>query len=157
MSQFHLKMVEKMKSILHNDDKIKYCYYGLTKFVQAESEKELNFFQEIINKIINLKGSPNLKDKLEDSKNRIIETEGFFKGFEGLYVVEASKIYEIVKRIEDSILNQFNNLDDVTAEAIMAARSFSMFVDKSLEAKLIANIEERFKEIYLDTERQIKS
>ena len=45
MSQFHLKMIEKMMHILHNDDKIKVCYNELLKFVQAESEKELSFYE----------------------------------------------------------------------------------------------------------------
>jgi hypothetical protein len=43
MSQFHLKMLEKLKHILHNDDKIRGYYYELTKFIKAESEKELIF------------------------------------------------------------------------------------------------------------------
>ena len=41
MSQFHLKMIEKMMFTLYNDDKISACYNELTKFIQAQSEKEL--------------------------------------------------------------------------------------------------------------------
>lgn len=45
MSQFHLKMIRIMMNTLHNDDKIKVCYNELLKFVQAESEKELSFYE----------------------------------------------------------------------------------------------------------------
>jgi hypothetical protein len=49
MSQFHLQMIEKMMHILPKDNKIKVYYKELTRFVQTESEKELSFFEEIIN------------------------------------------------------------------------------------------------------------
>jgi hypothetical protein len=38
------------------------------------------------------RGNPNLRPKLEDSRNRIIEIEGAFKEFEGLHVAKASKV-----------------------------------------------------------------
>jgi hypothetical protein len=79
------------------------------------------------------RGSPNLKPKLEDSKKRIIEIEGAFKDFEGLHVAYASKIEEIIKNRKDRLLDQFINLDEVTIETIMAAKSFSALVDKTLE------------------------
>jgi hypothetical protein len=45
MSQFHLKMIRIMMDTLHNDDKIKVCYDQLLKFVQAESQKQLSFYE----------------------------------------------------------------------------------------------------------------
>ena len=78
------------------------------------------------------RGSPNLKAKLDDSRNKIIEVERLFKEFEGLNVVQASKIDEIIKNRKDRLLDQFNNLDEVTAETIMAAKLFSTLVDKTL-------------------------
>ena len=79
MSQFHFKMIEKMKHTLHNDDKIKVYYDELSKFIQAESEKELNYFEEIINEIMSARGSLNIKAKLDDSRNKISEIAGLFK------------------------------------------------------------------------------
>lgn len=157
MSQFHLKMIEKMMNILHNDDRIKGYYYELAKFVQAESEKELTYFEEIINEVMSSRESPTVKAKLDDSRNKIIEIEGLFKGFDGLNVVEASKVDEIIKGRKDRLLDQFNNLDEVTAETIIAAKSFSALIDKTLEGKVLALIERRFSEIYSDADRQAKS
>ncbi len=79
------------------------------------------------------RGSPNLKPKLEDSKKRIIEIEEVFQDFEGLHVAYASKIEEIIKGRKDRLLDQFIDLDEVTTETIMAAKSFSALVDKTLE------------------------
>jgi hypothetical protein len=115
MSQFHLKMIEKMMRILHNDDKIKLYYEELKKFVHSESKKELNFFEEIINEIMSAKGSPNLKTKLDDSRDKIIEIERIFKDFEGLHVVYASKMDEVIKIGKNRLLKQFNNLEEITA------------------------------------------
>jgi hypothetical protein len=107
-------MIEKMMYIL-NDDKIKLYYEELIKFVQAESEKELKFFEEIINEIMNAKGSPNLKAKLDDSRDKIIDIERHFKEFKGLHIVEASKMDEVIMDRKNRLLEKLNNLDEVTA------------------------------------------
>jgi hypothetical protein len=91
MAQFHLKMIERMMNILHNNDKIKGYYDELARFVQEESEKELNVFEELISEIMNSKENHSLKAKLEDSKANIVELEGLFKDFEGISVVPAFK------------------------------------------------------------------
>lgn len=41
-------MIEKMRHALQNHEKVQLCYDELTRFVQAESEKELSFFEEAI-------------------------------------------------------------------------------------------------------------
>jgi hypothetical protein len=97
MAQFHLKMIERMMNILHSNDKIKGFYDELARFVQEESEKELNVFEELISEIMNSKENQSLKAKLDDSKAKIIELEGLFKDFEGIYVVSASKIDEVIQ------------------------------------------------------------
>jgi hypothetical protein len=89
-------MIEVMKGIMYDDDKIKVQYNELIKFVQAESEKELNFFEGIINEIMSGRGSPHLKNKLEESRNRIFEMERIFQEFEGLHIAKASKTDEII-------------------------------------------------------------
>jgi hemerythrin-like domain-containing protein len=54
------------------------------------------------------------------------------------------------------LLEQFNNLSDLTAEAIMAAKSFSALIDRDLEARLLEMIEKRFSEEYNKTDEQIQ-
>jgi hypothetical protein len=50
-----------------------------------------------------------------------------------LHVAYASKIEDIIQGRKDRLLDQFINLDEVTTETIMAAKSFSALVDKTLE------------------------
>jgi hypothetical protein len=90
------------------------------------------------------RGSPNIKAKLDRSRRKISEIERAFKGCEGLRVVEAGTIDEVVEGRKDRLLDQFNNLGEVTAETIMAAKSFSALLDRTLEAKVVTIIERRF-------------
>jgi hypothetical protein len=90
------------------------------------------------------RGSPNLKAKLDRSRRKISEIERAFKGCEGLRVVEAGTIDEVVEGRKDRLLDQFNNVGEVTAETIMAAKSFSALLDRTLEAKVATIIERRF-------------
>jgi hypothetical protein len=55
------------------------------------------------------------------------------------------------------LLDQFDNISDLTAETIMAAKSFSALVDKELEGKLLKMIEKRFNEVCGKTDEQIRS
>jgi hypothetical protein len=54
------------------------------------------------------------------------------------------------------LLEQFNNLTDLTVETITAAKSFSALIDRDLEGRLLRLIEKRFNEECGKTEEQIR-
>lgn len=63
---------------------------------------------------MNSKENPSLKVKLDDSKAKIIELEGLFKDFDGIYVISASKIDDVVQEKKERLLEQFDNISDLT-------------------------------------------
>jgi high-affinity K+ transport system ATPase subunit B len=64
---------------------------------------------------------------------------------------------EIIQDRKARLIEQFNNLSEVTTETIMAAKSFSALVDKDLEGKVLKVIEKRFNEVYSEADQQAKS
>jgi hypothetical protein len=70
--------------------------------------------------------------------------EKHFANFEGLNISLSHEINEIIEHNKNKLLNQFDNISEVTLESISAVRSFSALLDMDLERKVIKIIEIRF-------------
>jgi DNA-binding GntR family transcriptional regulator len=62
----------------------------------------------------------------------------------------------VISEKKERLLEQFDNPGELTAETIMAAKSFSALVDRELEGKLLKMIEKRFNEVFNEADEQIR-